>query len=103
VAIDYELGQPKITKDGVTVAKHIEFRDTLQDLGGKLIKFSADESNKFAGDGTTTATMLASFILEEGVKACRKGYNPIDLKQGIEIAGRIVEDYLIERSLPITS
>lgn len=74
----------------MTVAKHIEFRNTLQDLGGKLIKFSADETNKSAGDGTTTTTMLASYMLEEGVKACRKGYNPIDVKKGIELAGAVV-------------
>jgi chaperonin GroEL len=103
IAIDYEIGDPKVTKDGVTVAKHIEFKDIWEDLGSKLIKFSANESNVYAGDGTTTSTILTTYILQNGLKYLEKGFHPILVKEGLVRAGNLVDNYLIDRSIPITN
>lgn len=84
------------------MAKHIEFPDSLSDLGAKLIKFPADESNKHAGDGTTTTTILAAHILEGGLKALKRGYHPMVIKNGIDIACAKTLDYLKSRAIPVT-
>jgi chaperonin GroEL len=102
VAIDYELGMPKLTKDGVTVAKHIEFRDTLLDLGAKLIKFPAHESNKFAGDGTTTSTILANAIMKHGIEMINRGYHPLAIKRGLDHACNLAIKYIEDRAIPVT-
>jgi chaperonin GroEL len=103
VALDYELGPPKITKDGVTVAKHIEFRNGWADLGSKVIKFPAHESNNHAGDGTTTSTIIACSILGQGLKYLNKGHHPILVKEGLVKAGDFVDKYLVSKSNPVTS
>lgn len=103
VAIDYELGMPKLTKDGVTVAKHIEFNDTLLDLGARLIKFPAHESNKFAGDGTTTSTILASSILKNGIDMINRGYHPLVIKKGLDYACELAIKYIENKAIPITT
>jgi chaperonin GroEL len=103
VALDYELGPPKITKDGVTVAKHIELRDSWQDVGCKLLKFPAHETNLHAGDGTTTATILCSHILSLGLSFLSKGHHPVLLKEGLLKAAAAVDTFLLSRSIPVTT
>lgn len=94
VILDQSFGAPKITKDGVTVAKHIEFKDREINLGANLIKSVAQKANDIAGDGTTTATILARAIYREGVKAVAAGMNPMDLRRGIEQACKLVKEEL---------
>jgi chaperonin GroEL len=96
-------GAPKITKDGVTVAKSIDFEDPFQDMGAQLIKSVASKTNDVAGDGTTTATVLARAIYSEGCKAVAAGLNPQDLRRGINLAVDSVVETLTEISRPITS
>lgn len=96
-------GAPKITKDGVTVAKSIDFEDPFQDMGASLIKSVASNTNDVAGDGTTTATVLARAIYSEGCKAVAAGLNPLDLRRGIQLAVDDVVATLTEISRPITS
>src|SRR3990167_6950795 len=86
VAIEKSFGLPTITKDGVTVAKEIEFEDRFENIGAQLIKGAAERTSDDAGDGTTTATVLAQSMLGEGVKAVIAGMNPMDLKRGIDKA-----------------
>ena len=86
VVIDKSFGAPRITKDGVTVAKEIELSDKFENMGAQMIKEVASRTNDEAGDGTTTATVLAQAIVREGVKAVAAGMNPMDLKRGIDIA-----------------
>ena len=86
VVIEKSFGAPRITKDGVTVAKEIELADKFQNLGAQMIKDVASKTNDVAGDGTTTATVLAQAIVREGVKSVAAGINPMDLKRGIDIA-----------------
>jgi len=81
--IAQSYGAPKITKDGVTVAKSIDFDDKFEDMGAQLIKSVASKTNDVAGDGTTTATVLARAIFTEGCKAVAAGMNPLDLRRGI--------------------
>jgi chaperonin GroEL len=101
VIIDQTYGAPKITKDGVTVAKNIEFADRYMNLGASLVKNVANKTNDEAGDGTTTATVLARAIYKEGCKSVSAGLNPMDLRRGINLAiERIVAD-LKKRSTPI--
>jgi len=93
VVIDRKFGAPHITKDGVTVAKEIELKDPYENMGAQLVKEVASKTNDDAGDGTTTATVLAQSILTEGLKNVTAGANPMDLKRGIDIAvAKIVED-----------
>ena len=93
VVIDKSFGAPRITKDGVTVAKEIELEDKFQNMGAQLIREVASKTNDEAGDGTTTATVLAQAIVREGMKSVSAGMNPMDLKRGIDIAvGKVVED-----------
>lgn len=96
-------GAPKITKDGVTVAKSIDFEDKFEDMGAQLIKSVASKTNDIAGDGTTTATVLARAIYSEGCKAVAAGLNPLDLRRGIDLAVKKVVATLGEISRPITS
>jgi len=86
VVIDKAFGPPRITKDGVTVAKEIELSDKFENMGAQMVKEVASRTNEEAGDGTTTATVLAQAIVREGVKAVAAGMNPMDLKRGIDIA-----------------
>ncbi len=93
VVLDKSFGAPRITKDGVTVAKEIELSDKFENMGAQMVREVASKTNDLAGDGTTTATVLAQAIVREGVKAVAAGMNPMDLKRGIDIAvDAIVED-----------
>ena len=86
VVIDKSFGAPRITKDGVTVAKEIELSDKFENMGAQMVKEVASRTNDEAGDGTTTATVLAQAIVKEGMKAVAAGMNPMDLKRGIDLA-----------------
>jgi chaperonin GroEL len=92
VVLDKSFGAPRITKDGVTVAKDIELEDKFENMGAQMVKEVASRTNDEAGDGTTTATVLAQAIVKEGLKAVAAGMNPMDLKRGIDIAtAKVVE------------
>jgi chaperonin GroEL len=84
VVIDKKFGSPTITKDGVTVAKEIELKDSLENMGAQMVREVASKTSDVAGDGTTTATVLAQAIFREGVKTVAAGANPMALKRGIE-------------------
>jgi chaperonin GroEL (HSP60 family) len=84
VVIDKSFGAPRITKDGVTVAKEIELKDKFENMGAQMIREVASKTNDVAGDGTTTATVLAQAIVREGMKSVAAGMNPMDLKRGID-------------------
>ena len=86
VVLDKSFGAPRITKDGVTVAKEIELADKFENMGAQMVREVASKTNDLAGDGTTTATVLAQAIVREGVKAVAAGMNPMDLKRGIDKA-----------------
>ena len=86
VVLDKSFGAPRITKDGVTVAKEIELSDKFENMGAQMVREVASRTNDEAGDGTTTATVLAQAIVREGCKAVAAGMNPMDLKRGIDIA-----------------
>src|SRR4051812_4681157 len=86
VVIDKSFGAPRITKDGVTVAKEIELADKFENMGAQMVREVASKTNDTAGDGTTTATVLAQAIVREGAKAVAAGMNPMDLKRGIDKA-----------------
>jgi len=103
VIIAQPYGAPKITKDGVTVAKAIDFEDNFEDMGAQLVKSVASKTNDTAGDGTTTATVLARSVYREGCKAVAAGMNPLDVRRGIQLAVNSVVDTLEEISRPITS
>src|SRR5881398_2628964 len=93
VVIDKSFGAPRITKDGVTVAKEIELEDKFENMGAQMVREVAQKTNDQAGDGTTTATVLAHAIVREGAKAVAAGMNPMDLKRGIDIAvAAVVKD-----------
>src|SRR5512145_872715 len=86
VVIEKSFGAPRITKDGVTVAKEIELSDKFENMGAQMVREVASKTNDVAGDGTTTATILAAAIVREGAKAVAAGINPMDLKRGIDLA-----------------
>ena len=93
VVIDKKFGAPQVTKDGVTVAKEIELEDRFQNMGAQMVKEVASKTNDQAGDGTTTATVLAQSIINVGLKNVAAGANPMDLKRGIDKAvAAVVED-----------
>ncbi len=93
VVLDKSFGAPRITKDGVTVAKEIELKDKFENMGAQMLREVASKTNDLAGDGTTTATVLAAAIVKEGAKAVAAGMNPMDLKRGVDVAVEaIVED-----------
>src|SRR5664279_5414410 len=103
VVIEKSFGAPRITKDGVTVAKEIELADKFENLGAQLIREVASKQNDAAGDGTTTATILAASIVREGTKAVAAGLNPMDLKRGIDLAVAAVVADLKANSKKVTS
>ena len=94
VIIGKSFGGPQVTKDGVTVAKEIELEDALQNMGAQMVKEVASKTNDLAGDGTTTATILAQAIVTEGLKNVTAGANPMDLKRGVDMAVKTVVNYL---------
>src|SRR5260370_17587302 len=85
VVLEKSFGAPRITKDGVTVAKDIELADKFENMGAQMVREVASKTNDVAGDGTTTATVLAQAIVKEGVRAVAAGMNPLDLKRGIHL------------------
>src|SRR6195952_2599241 len=86
VVLDKSYGAPRITKDGVTVAKEIELSDKFENMGAQMVRQVASKTSDLAGDGTTTATVLAAAIVREGAKYVAAGMNPMDLKRGIDLA-----------------
>ena len=103
VVLDKSFGAPRITKDGVTVAKEIELEDKFENMGAQMVREVASKSSDFAGDGTTTATVLAQAIVREGSKAVAAGLNPMDLKRGIDLAVEAVIEHLKANSKTVTS
>src|SRR4051794_18842371 len=103
VVIDKSFGAPRITKDGVTVAKEIELEDKFENMGAQMVREVAQKTNDQAGDGTTTATVLAHAIVREGAKAVAAGMNPMDLKRGIDIAVSAVVKDIEKRSKKVES
>src|SRR5438046_3535935 len=100
VVLDKSFGAPRITKDGVTVAKEIELEDKFENMGAQMVREVASKTSDLAGDGTTTATVLAQAIVREGSKAVAAGMNPMDLKRGIERAVESVVEELKKISVP---
>ena len=103
VVIDKSFGAPRITKDGVTVAKEIELADKFENMGAQMVREVASKTNDIAGDGTTTATVLAQAIVREGSKSVAAGMNPMDLKRGIDKAVAAIVEELKKRSKKITT
>ncbi|SMF59328.1 chaperonin GroEL [Xaviernesmea oryzae] len=103
VVIDKSFGAPRITKDGVSVAKEIELEDKFENMGAQMLREVASKTNDLAGDGTTTATVLAQAIVKEGAKAVASGMNPMDLKRGIDLAVDAVVKELKTNARKITS
>ncbi len=103
VVIEKSFGAPRITKDGVTVAKEIELSDKFENMGAQMVREVASKQNDKAGDGTTTATVLAQAIVKEGAKAVAAGMNPMDLKRGIDLAVGTVVEELKKNARKITS
>ena len=102
VVIDKSFGAPRITKDGVTVAKEIELKDKFENMGAQMVREVASKTNDVAGDGTTTATVLAQAIVREGMKSVAAGMNPMDLKRGIDLAVEKVVADVKTRSKPVS-
>src|SRR5271157_5176867 len=103
VVLDKSWGAPRITKDGVTVAKEIELSDKFENMGAQLVREVASKTSDLAGDGTTTATVLAQAIVREGVKSVAAGMNPMDLKRGIDLAVHAVVEDLKSRAKKIST
>src|SRR5512146_3455185 len=103
VVIDKSYGAPRITKDGVTVAKEIELADKFENMGAQMVREVASKTNDLAGDGTTTATVLAQAIVREGAKSVAAGMNPMDLKRGIDKAVTEVVKHLEASTKKITT
>jgi chaperonin GroEL len=103
VVLDKSFGAPRITKDGVTVAKEIELEDKFENMGAQMVREVASKTSDIAGDGTTTATVLAAAIVKEGAKAVAAGMNPMDLKRGIDLAVEAVVEELKKNSKKVTS
>src|SRR3979490_3177485 len=99
--IEKKFGAPIITKDGVTVAKEIELRDPLENMGAQMVREVASKTSDVAGDGTTTATVLAQAIFREGVKTVAAGANPMAVKRGIERAVAVVTEAIQKLSKPV--
>jgi len=102
VVLDKSFGAPRITKDGVTVAKDIELKDKFENMGAQMVREVASKANDMAGDGTTTATVLAQAIAQEGAKAVAAGMNPMDLKRGIDLAVEKIVENLKKQSKKIS-
>ena len=101
VVIDKKFGAPTITNDGVTVAREIELDEPYENLGAQLVKEVATKTNDAAGDGTTTATVLAQALVREGLRSVAAGASPMSLKRGIDLAADRVADILLERARPV--
>jgi chaperonin GroEL len=102
VVLEKSYGAPRVSKDGVTVAKEIELKDKFENMGAQLLREVASKQSSLAGDGTTTATVIAQAIVKEGVKAVAAGANPMDVKRGVEAAVKAVSDHLEKNSRKIT-
>src|SRR5688500_17329282 len=102
VVLDKKFGSPQITKDGVTVAKEIELKEPLENMGAQMVKEVASKTSDVAGDGTTTATVLAQAIFREGVKTVAAGANPMAVKRGIERAVEVAVAEFKKLSKPVT-
>src|SRR3982751_205476 len=103
VVLDKSYGAPRSTKDGVTVAKEIELADKFENMGAQMVREVAQKTNDAAGDGTTTATILAHAIVREGAKSVAAGMNPMDLKRGVALAVDAVVADLKKRSKKVKS
>src|SRR3981189_1766745 len=103
VVLDKSFGAPRITKDGVTVAKEIELADKFENMGAQMVREVASKTSDIAGDGTTTATVLAQAIVREGVRAVAAGMNPMDLKRGIDLAVEAVVEDIKARAKKVAS
>ena len=103
VVLDKSFGAPRITKDGVTVAKEIELGDKFENMGAQMVREVATKTSDAAGDGTTTATVLAQAIVKEGAKAVAAGMNPMDLKRGVDLAVNAIVEHLKSNSKKVTS
>ena len=103
VVLDKSFGAPRSTKDGVTVAKEIELSDKFENMGAQMVREVASKTSDIAGDGTTTATVLAQSIVREGAKAVAAGMNPMDLKRGVDMAPDAVVDQLHRSSKKVAS
>src|SRR6516225_9470985 len=103
VVLDKSFGAPRITKDGVTVAKEIELENKFENMGAQMVREVASKTSDQAGDGTTTATVLAHAIVKEGTKSVAAGMNPMDLKRGIDLAVNAIVDDLKKHSKTLTS
>ena len=103
VVIEKSFGAPRSTKDGVSVAKEIELEDRFENMGAQMIREVASKTNDKAGDGTTTATVLAQAIVQEGMKAVAAGMNPMDLKRGIDRAVTVAIEDIKNNSKKVTS
>src|SRR6478736_3209101 len=101
VVLDKSFGAPRITKDGVTVDKEIELENKFENMGAQMVKEVASKTNDDAGDGTTTATVLAQAIFREGAKVVTAGHNPTELKRGIDKAVRTVVEQLKSMAKPV--
>src|SRR5678815_3597372 len=100
VVLDKSFGAPRITKDGVTVAKEIELKDKFENMGAQMVRAVATKTHDHAGDGTTTATVLAQAIVREGMKSVAAGASPMDIKRGIDKAVEVATDELKKLSKP---
>lgn len=103
VVLDKSFGAPRITKDGVSVAKEIELADKFENMGAQMLREVASKTNDVAGDGTTTATVLAQAIVREGLKAVAAGMNPMDLKRGVDKAVAVVVEELKKNAKKVTT
>src|ERR671939_215891 len=103
VVLDKSFGAPRISKDGVTVAKEIELADKFENMGAQMLKEVASKTSTEAGDGTTTATVLAQAIVREGARAVAAGMNPMDLKRGIDMAVEAVVEDIRQRSRKVAT
>src|SRR5512140_3816156 len=103
VVLDKSFGAPRITKDGVTVAKEIELDDKFENMGAQMVREVASKTSDQAGDGTTTATVLAAAIVREGAKSVAAGMNPMDLKRGIDLAVNAVVADIKKRARKVGS
>src|SRR5210317_1430195 len=103
VILEKSWGSPLVTKDGVTVAKEIELKDSFENMGAQMVKEVASKTSTVAGDGTTTATILAESIFEEGLRNITAGANPMQVKRGIDLAVAAIVDELGKMSISIES
>src|SRR5271168_3683452 len=103
VILDKSYDAPRITKDGVTVAKEIELQDKFENMGAQMVREVASKTNDLAGDGTTTATVLAASILKEGIRMVAAGMNPMDLKRGVDLAVAVVVEDIKKRAKKVQS